>query len=217
MVCWAKAAVAAAAVVSCWLQGASASSSTWGGQGQPEHSFFNDSNNDCQNRELAYKKAAQLFTRRLTKEEYNSRNFMWIRCRCEKTSIFDMGGLWFGPNGRNLWYEIQKSIPVHGWHFRYTDPRRQGGLGKQGWGDAEVVMYPRVFGQLQDFVRVIVQAGQKASIRYHRTLYIIDCPGAELSPVWGTERSKIRFPFPRSIPSKEDLVTIYNANVHWAR
>ena len=89
MFCWAKIAVCLAVV-------SGLSSAVMSGGSIDEFGAVTD----CESFKALRDQTAALFRRPLSKREYESRNFMWLRCRSDETHLFDMGGTWFGRAAR---------------------------------------------------------------------------------------------------------------------
>ena len=119
---------------------------TW--QGEEPQAQGNTMDGSCPALIAARDKAAQLFTKRLTRGEYEKRNFMWMRCRFEQDkSYFDVGGSWPGPQGEHLKDFLTENTapgypvgPLLKFAFQHVNADEKG---EGGWGDAYLwVMLP---------------------------------------------------------------------------
>ncbi|KAM4055667.1 hypothetical protein HRG_008479 [Hirsutella rhossiliensis] len=146
-------------------------------------------------------KTAELFTRQLTREEYYARNFMWIRCRSMGTKWFDMGGAWFGRDGKDLEARFW-GIPMAEWRFNYV---------KGNWGDATLFFNEYLELSFDNVMKRIRDLTDVASERYKRNLYIIDCPGQRRDPYFATERKGVIFPNPKMVQPVDGNRAYYNA------
>ncbi|KAK4088260.1 hypothetical protein Purlil1_7453 [Purpureocillium lilacinum] len=164
---------------------------TW--QGEEPQAQGNTMDGSCPALIAARDKAAQLFTKRLTRGEYEKRNFMWMRCRFEQDkSYFDVGGSWPGPQGEHLKDFLTENTapgypvgPLLKFAFQHVNADEKG---EGGWGDAYLwVMLPWLYAAVESkfgfrpmpllrVVEPIVQFGQSVAEQENRTFYVIDCP-----------------------------------------
>lgn len=137
----------------------------------------------------AWVKAAeyQLFEKPITRNEYDRRNWMWVRCRCHHEAHFDMGGTWFGHRGEALRKILKRQCPLTSWKFKYVN-----GL---GWGDAMVNFH--WWGddcRLRDVVNIMRNLALRGGRKARRDFYMWDCPTFEDDAHYGTEREGMIWP-----------------------
>lgn len=137
----------------------------------------------------AWLKAAeyQLFEKPISRNEYDRRNWMWVRCRCHHEAKFDLGGIWFGHRGEALRKTIKRECPLTTWKFKYVN-----GL---GWGDAMVSFH--WWGddcRLRDVVNLMRNLALRGGRKYRRDFYMWDCPTFEDDKHYGTERAGMIWP-----------------------
>ncbi|PHH85925.1 hypothetical protein CDD83_10986 [Cordyceps sp. RAO-2017] len=135
---------------------------------------------DCQKLEEQRNKTMELFRRPLTREEYESRNFMWVRCRMKYGKAFDLGGLWFGPNGKWLREAVEPRILVE-WHFRYY---------RGDWGDADLSFNTHLELNLVQTLEAFMRVASVRNQVNHRNLYLLNCPKMEHHEYYGWEAGK---------------------------
>lgn len=146
-------------------------------------------------------RTADLFSRQLSREEYYSRNFMWVRCRSMETKWFDMGGAWFGRDGKDLEARFW-GRPMIEYQFNYV---------KGNWGDATLFFTTVTEMSLLEALAKMKALAEVASERYKRNLYIIDCRGQEHDPYFATERRGVPFPNPDMIQPENGNRAHYNS------
>ncbi|KJZ79408.1 hypothetical protein HIM_00877 [Hirsutella minnesotensis 3608] len=146
-------------------------------------------------------KAAGLFERTLTREEYYARDFMWIRCRSKQSKFFDVGGSWPGQDGLDFKAFLNKMTIIN-WSHRYLNGK---------WGDA--VIFFNMFDEisLENMMVEILSFARAASDRSGRNLYLIDCPLPDY-PYWATERDGSIFFNHKLVPPKKQHMARYRMN-----
>ncbi|KAL3960513.1 hypothetical protein ACCO45_005630 [Purpureocillium lilacinum] len=149
---------------------------TW--QGEEPQAQGNTMDGSCPALIAARDKAAQLFTKRLT--------------RGGDKSYFDVGGSWPGPQGEHLKDFLTENTapgypvgPLLKFAFQHVNADEKG---EGGWGDAYLwVMLPWLYAAVESkfgfrpmpllrVVEPIVQFGQSVAEQENRTFYVIDCP-----------------------------------------
>lgn len=131
----------------------------------------------------------ELFEKPITRDEYERRNWMWVRCRTHHEAMFDMGGTWFGHAGQPLKQLLGRECPFIGWRFKYVN-----GL---GWGDAMAQFHG--WGddcRLRDILVLMRNFALRSSAASKRDFYMWDCPGFEDDAHYGTEREGKVWPGP---------------------
>lgn len=152
---------------------------------------------DCNAMEALRNKTADLFRRRISREEYYRRNWMWIRCRGKRVNRLDMGGSWFGPEGRDFkrYLENMNCGSVLNWRFKYVNGE---------WGDATLRFNWLLSCGLKTTIAVASSLARVAGERYKREFYILNCPRASMDPNWASEFPGFGWPYKGAMPRSRD-------------
>lgn len=149
---------------------------------------------DKQAKEWVKKMEHELFEKPLSRDEYIQRNWMWLRCRSHHSPKFDVGGTWPGHMGENVEKLVKQKCNVLKFRFKYVN-----GL---DWGDAVMDMFPLARCTLRETVWILKDIAKRYEAKYHRNLYLWDCPYFEEERYYGTERDGLAWPGPMMVPNQ---------------